>query len=221
MLFALASWFWFWFWVVCIGACMLWGVFGALLAERKGYSRITWYLVCALTGVIGLSVLALRPRQSISDDGVDAGGAPVLKNEGATHEDVTVVARDLWHETDGHRLPPVGQHYVVARVAMTNYGEQTIAYSARRFALEGVDDHRRYDALDVFGRAMQPFCGIIAPGQTVTRDLAFQVPVSDQEWELLWTPDSAAAPIAVPFADQQDSIARFSRQMASVPRSGT
>jgi Domain of unknown function (DUF4352) len=118
-----------------------------------------------------------------------------------------VVARDLWHETGGHRPPPPGQHYVVARVAMTNYGEQTVAYSAQCFTLEGVDDHRRYDALEVFGTAMQPFCGIIAPGQTVARDLAFQVPVGDQEWELLWTPGSTAAPITVPFADQHDSIA--------------
>src|SRR4051794_2813548 len=104
----LASWFWFWFWAGLIAGCLLWGVFGALLAERKGYSRITWYVVCALTGVIGLSVLALRPRQSTSGDAVDAGAAPVLKNEGAPHEDIPVVARDLWHETDGHRPPPVG-----------------------------------------------------------------------------------------------------------------
>jgi hypothetical protein len=90
---------------------------------------------------------------------------------------------------------------------MTNYGEQTVAYSARRFTLEGVDDQRRYDALEVLDRAMQPFCGTIAPGQTVARDLAFQVPVGDQEWELLWTPGSAAAPITVPFADQHASIA--------------
>lgn len=201
MLFALASWFWFWFGVLYIGGCMLWGVFGALLAERKGYSRITWYLVCALTGVIGLSVLALRPRQ------VDSGPVPVLPDEGVTHEDLTVVARDLGYEFAGHRPPPPGQHYVVAQVAMTNYGEQTVAYSARRFTLEGVDDHRRYDALDVFGRAMQPFCGSIAPGQTVTRDLAFQVPVGDQEWELFWTPGAAAAPVTVPFADQHEATA--------------
>jgi hypothetical protein len=197
----LASLLGFWFWAGVVAGCLLWGVFGALLAERKGYSRITCYVACALTGVIGLSVLALLPRQ------VDSGPVPVLPDEGVTHEDLTVVARDLRYEFAGHRPPPPGQHYVVAQVAMTNYGEQMVTYSARRFTLEGVDDQRRYDALDVFGRAMQPFCGSIVPGQTVARDLAFQVPVGDQEWELFWTPGSAAAPITVPFADQHDATA--------------
>jgi hypothetical protein len=187
----LATWFWISFWIGVICGCLLWGVFGALLAERKGEPLGKWYVICALTGVFGLSVLACKPRRRHAGR---AGIAPVPEDVGVTHDEVSLLSTDLRYKQDDG---PADRQRIVARIEMTNYGASPVPYNARHFVLVSMSDQQRYVASRLLQDG-QPFCGVMQPAETVCGDLVFHAPADDKGYALRWEP-RASVSVGVPF----------------------
>ena len=55
-------------WVIC-------AIVGALIADRKGRSTALWALVCLITGVFGILVIAVLPRQKDGEVSVSGQSA--------------------------------------------------------------------------------------------------------------------------------------------------
>jgi Domain of unknown function (DUF4352) len=116
---------------------------------------------------------------------------------------VTVTARNLHADPGGTFPPPAGQYYAVVRVTLHNGGSSSAQYNAFYFSLQAKEDSIMYDpfALDSAVSHTQLGSGTLAPGQTVSGDLAFQVPDADQHFRLYWKPTVFAAQLRVPVLD--------------------
>jgi hypothetical protein len=186
----LATWFWIGFWIGVIGGCLLWGVFGALLAERKGEPLGKWYVICALTGVVGLSVLACTPRRHAGQAAI----APVPDDLGVTHDEVSLLSTDLQYKQDDGLA---NRERIMARIEMTNYGAAPVPYNARHFVLVSMSDQQRYVASRLLEDG-QPFCGVMQPAETVCGELVFHAPADDKGHALRWEPQASVS-VGVPF----------------------
>ena len=116
---------------------------------------------------------------------------------------IVVNASNLHTDTAGASTQPkAGDSYAAVRLTITNNGTQPYEYNPFYFVLEGVDDHIRYkpDALDSNIYNTQLDTGTLAPGQSVSGDIAFEVPGSETRFNLLWEPAPLTPYQAIPIS---------------------
>jgi hypothetical protein len=119
------------------------------------------------------------------------------------HNGLVVQASNL-HQDPGDSVsaPDAGMQYMVVHIVITNQSAQAASYNTLEFALADGTAHVRHDP-DYFDSHISNSrlgSGSLGAGQLVAGDTTFQVPVSETQFTLLWTPDSLSAPITVTIA---------------------
>lgn len=149
--------------------------------------------VAAPTVVPVPSATAIPAPSATPDTSSSTSAASSGSNSAPNTYNGVVVTATNFHADSGGDFggPPTGQTYAVVHVSLTNNGSSDADYNEMTFALQGANDHVKYDggAFDTNISNTTLGSGKIAPGQTIAGDLAFQVPDNGQKYGLFWTPD--------------------------------
>jgi hypothetical protein len=119
----------------------------------------------------------------------------------AVHNGLVVQASNL-HQDPGDSIstPDAGMQYIVVHVVITNQGTAAADYNAMQFTIADGSDHVRHD-VDLFDTHIANSSlssGSLGAGQIVAGDIAFQVPATETQFTLLWTPVFAGESLTVP-----------------------
>lgn len=58
--------------LLTLAICIVWGIVGALMAEKRNRNKALWFFICFLFGIIGIAILAILGKDKktiVSNDG--------------------------------------------------------------------------------------------------------------------------------------------------------
>jgi hypothetical protein len=111
-------------------------------------------------------------------------------------------ASNLHSDDATQYIPPAaGHYYAIIHVTLINNGTDAYEYNAATFRLKGVTDHVLYSGDAAAASVENTYLGLgtLAPGDTVAGDIAFEVPINDQNYYVLWEAQPLGTDIYVPY----------------------
>ena len=129
---------------------------------------------------------------------------PTATAEPGTNPDapgIRIAASNLHADSSGNVPPASGNKYMVVTVTIANNGTTPYQYNALDLSLQDLGDNSTHtaDAPDSNIRGTGLRSGTLSPGQTVAGDLAFEVPLSETHFSLLWRAKPLGATVPVAF----------------------